>query len=100
MSSFQTAAEFYCGGLEGVEELDDNDLGFQVWCVIVGRHVFLAGRERRKMYDFPAMFCANTLLALGVFAAAAAAACDLLVFLVLPCHRQRISPCVLPIFLK
>eukprot|EP00903_Cladosiphon_okamuranus_P010054 g9531.t2 len=28
--AMKTAAEFYCKGLEGVEEEDDNDLGFQV----------------------------------------------------------------------
>ncbi|CAM9689075.1 unnamed protein product, partial [Pylaiella littoralis] len=28
--AMKTAAEFYCTGLEGVELLDDNDLGFQV----------------------------------------------------------------------
>ena len=28
-STPQEKAEFFCEGLEGVEELDDNDLGFQ-----------------------------------------------------------------------
>lgn len=62
LDQMQTAAEFFQEGLEGVEDLDDNDLGFQVRILHPNQQLF-KGLERFKHVARPEYISA---LPLGV----------------------------------